>query len=392
MAPTGQPLLEESAEDLFENAPCGYLSTLPEGTILRVNQTFLSWTGHRREDLVARRRFQDLLTIGGRIYHETHYAPLLQMQGTVREVAVELLHADGHRQPALISSALKRDPQGRPLLTRIIVFPAMDRREYERELLRARQKAEQADRVKADFISMISHEIRTPLNAIAGVGYLLQATVLSPQQEKCVRILRSSSENLLATINEILDFSKVESGTVSLEERSFDLRALVQGVASSLSLKAEEKGVALVADVDERLPGTLLGDPVKVQQVLTNLVGNAVKFTAQGSVTVGVRVRERVDDAVTVDFRVSDTGIGIAPERLPHIFDPFTQASHDVGIKYGGTGLGLAITKRLVELHGSRLAVASEPGRGSTFSFALRFKLPAAPERVGERARPAEQR
>jgi signal transduction histidine kinase len=305
---------------------------------------------------------------------------------------VELLHADGHRQPALISSALKRDPQGRPLLTRIIVFPAMDRREYERELLRARQKAEQADRVKADFISMISHEIRTPLNAIAGVGYLLQATVLSPQQEKCVRILRSSSENLLATINEILDFSKVESGTVSLEERSFDLRALVQGVASSLSLKAEEKGVALVADVDERLPGTLLGDPVKVQQVLTNLVGNAVKFTAQGSVTVGLRVQERVDDAVTVDFEVSDTGIGIAPERLPHIFDPFTQASHDVGIKYGGTGLGLAITKRLVELHGSRLAVASEPGRGSTFSFARRVKLPAAPERVGERARPAEQR
>jgi PAS domain S-box-containing protein len=376
---TSQPALEENAEELFENAPCGYLSTLPGGTILRVNQTFLRWTGHRREDLVGRKRFEDLLTVGGRIYHETHYAPLLHMQGMVREVALEFVCADGRRQPALVSAGLKRDADGRPLVTRIIVFPAVDRREYERELLRARQKAEQADRVKADFISMISHEVRTPLNAIVGVSHLLQATELSPQQQRYVHILRSSSETLLATINEILDFSKVESGRASLEQRSFDLRTLVHGVASSLSLKAEEKGVALAVDVDERLPPTLVGDPVKVQQVLMNLVGNAVKFTTQGSVTVAVRVRDRVDDSVTVHFRVSDTGIGIAPERLPHIFDPFTQASYDVGVKYGGTGLGLAISKRLVELHGSRLAVASEPGRGSTFSFVLRFEVPAAP-------------
>ena len=141
--------------------------------IVKVNQTFLTWTGHRREDLVGRKRFQDLLTAGGRIFHETHYAPLLRMQGAVREIAVEIVCADGGRLPVLINSVLRKDAAGKPLLTRTTVFNATDRKEYERELLRARQKAEQADKAKADFISMISHEIRTPLNAIMGVGHLL---------------------------------------------------------------------------------------------------------------------------------------------------------------------------------------------------------------------------
>ncbi len=385
-APLPAALFEENAEDLYENAPCGYLSTLPGGRIGKVNQTFLTWTGYRREDLVGRRRFQDLLTAGGRIYHETHYAPLLQMQGSVREIAVELICTDGRRLPVLINSVLKRDAAGKPLLARTTVFNATDRKEYERELLRERQRAEQAAKAKADFISMISHEIRTPLGAILGVGHLLGMTDLSAHQQKLVRILRSSSENLLSLINDVLDFSKIEAGKTSLEERSFDLRQLVHGLAENLHVKAEEKGLALEVHVDERVPASLLGDPVKIGQVLTNLLGNAFKFTTQGSVTVTLQVQELAADAVAIDFRVADTGIGIDPDHLPHIFDEFTQASYDIGLKYGGTGLGLSITKKLVELHGSRLAVTSEPGRGTTFSFVLRLRLPPPDAAAGEGA------
>ena len=373
-------LIEESAEDLYENAPCGYVSALPGGIIVRVNQTFLDWTGHRREDLVGRRRFQDLLTAGGRIFHETHYAPLLRMQGAVREIAVDFVCADGRRMPALINSVLKKDEGGRPLLTRTTIFNATDRKEYERELLRERRRAEQAAKAKADFISMVSHEIRTPLNAIFNVGHLLAATELSAQQQKLVRILRSSSESLLALVNDILDLSKIQSGTISLEERSLDLRQLIGQVVDNLRVKAEEKDLALQVEMDERVPDAVLGDPVKIGQIVTNLLSNAIKFTEQGSVTLALEVRESFPDAVSIDFRIADTGIGIAADRLPHVFDDFTQANYDIGLQYGGTGLGLAISRRLVELYGGRIAVESELGRGSTFTFGLRLRLPPSDE------------
>jgi PAS domain S-box-containing protein len=338
-------LLEESIEDLYEEAPCGYLSALPGGTIVKVNQTFLDWTGFQRDDLVGRRRFQDLLAPGGRIFHETHYAPLLRMQGSVREIALEVVCADGRRLPVLVNSVLKVDDAGAPRLVRTTVFNATHRKEYERELMRERQRAEQESKAKGDFISMVSHEIRTPLNAILAVAHLLGSTELSAQQQKLVRILRSSCEGLLDLINEILDLSKIESGKLSLEERPFDLRQVVEGVASGQRVKTEEKGLALEVHMDDRLPSSLLGDPVKIGQVLTNLAGNAVKFTAKGSVTLDLRVLERTPEAVSVELRVTDTGIGIEKERLPHIFDDFTQASYEIGMKYGGTGLGLSIAQ-----------------------------------------------
>ena len=374
-------LLEESMEELYEDAPCGYLSALPDGALVKVNRTFLIWTGYRREDLVGRRRFVDLLAPGGRIYHETHYAPLLRMQGEVREIALDLLCADGRRLPVLINSVLKADDNGVPRLVRTTVFNATHRKEYECELLRERQRAEQESKAKGDFISMVSHEIRTPLNAILGVAHLMGATELSPHQQKLVRILRSSSEGLLHLINEILDLSKIQSGKLALEERALDLRQVVEGVVSSQRVKAEEKGLALEVHVDDRLPAHLLGDPVKIGQVLMNLAGNAVKFTAKGWVRLDLRVLERTPEAVSVELRVADTGIGIEEDRLPLIFEDFTQASYEIGMKYGGTGLGLSISRKLVELHGSRLEVESEPGQGSAFFFVLRLKVaePAAP-------------
>jgi PAS domain S-box-containing protein len=367
-------LLEESAEDLYEHAPCGYVSTDSAGLILRLNQTLLDWLGYARSDLVGRRRLQDLFTAGGRIFHETHIAPLLRMQGAVRSIALDIARANGSPLPVLLHSDLKRNAAGEPALIRTTLFDARDRKEYERELVRARKKAEAADRAKAEFISTISHEIRTPLNAIMGVAYLLGGTELSTIQQKFVRTLRSSAENLLNLVNEVLDFSKIESGKVTLEERPVDLRKLAGDVVGALQVKADEKGIALDLRVDEGVPREVTGDPVKLAQVLTNLVGNAIKFTSSGGVTLALSDLGGDSDKVDVRFAVTDTGIGIAPDKLSQIFEDFAQASYDISIKYGGTGLGLAISRKLVELHGSRLIVESALGEGSTFYFDLRLK------------------
>ncbi len=370
-----QALPEESAEDLYENAPCGYISTLPNGTIVRVNQTFLTWTGYQREELLGGKRFQDLLTVGGKIFHETHYAPLLRMQGAVNEVNFDVRCKDGRALPTLLNSVQKKDADGKPVLHRTTLFNITDRKNYERELLLARKRAEEAARAKADFLSMISHEIRTPMNAIIGLSGLLLQTQLSAEQEKYISILQTSSENLLGLLNNILDFSKIEAGKVTLEERRFNLRQLLYGIFYSLNVKAEEKKLSVQVEVDERVPTWLIGDPIKIGQVLTNLLSNAIKFTEKGSVTLVVRVRETLADRVNLDFRVMDTGIGIPEDRQAQVFEEFTQASYDINLKYGGTGLGLAICQKLLELYGGKLELKSALGRGSTFSFNLNLKV-----------------
>ncbi|KFE64799.1 PAS domain-containing hybrid sensor histidine kinase/response regulator [Hyalangium minutum] len=366
--------LEESAEELYEHAPCGYISTLPNGTIVKVNQTFLKWTGYSREELLGGKRFQDLLAVGAKIFHETHYAPLLQMQGAVEEINFELVSKSGRPLPVLANTVQKKDEAGKVLLHRTTVFNISDRKTYERELVLARKKAEEAAKAKADFLSMMSHEIRTPMNAIIGLSNLLGQTALSSQQHKYLQILQTSSENLLNLLNNILDFSKIEAGKVSLEEKRFNVRQLIYGIFHGLNVKAEEKGLAVRVEIDEQVPAWLMGDPVKLGQILTNLLGNAIKFTEEGSVTLAARVREATPEAISVDFHVSDTGIGIAPDRLAHVFEEFSQASYDINLKYGGTGLGLTICQKLLEMYGSTMKVESELGRGTTFSFPLRLK------------------
>ncbi|WP_224247942.1 ATP-binding protein [Hyalangium gracile] len=386
--------IEESAEDLYENAPCGYISTLPDGTIAKVNGTFLSWTDYSREELLSGKRFQDLLAIGGKIFHETHYAPLLRMQGFINEINFDLVCKGGRTLPVLVNTVQKKDASGRLIFHRTTIFNISDRKNYERELLLARQKAEQATKAKADFLSMMSHEIRTPMNAIIGLSHLLRQTRLSAQQEKYAEILHASSENLLNLLNDILDFSKLEAGKVSLEERNFHLLRMIEGLFHTHQAKAQEKGLELRVKLDERVPVWLLGDTVKIGQVLTNLVSNAIKFTEQGSVTVEVKTRQRHADAVTLELQVRDTGIGIAPDRLSKVFEEFTQASYDINLKYGGTGLGLTICQRLLEFYGSKLTVESVLGQGTCFSFPLRLKL-GQPEgaAVGvEASRPDAQR
>lgn len=371
-----ESLLAESAEELYENAPCGYFSTLPDGTFARVNQTFLTWTGYSREALIGRKRFQDLLTLAGKIYHETHYAPLLRMQGVVNEVALDLVGQHGQTLPVLLNTFQKRDSLGQPLLNRTTLFNATERRHYERELLQERRKAEQAAEAKARLLAVISHEIRSPLNTISLLAEILQKTSDNPRQEKHLRMLKSASQHLTELINGLLDYSKLEAGRMHIDRQAFRLRELVESITLRLQPRAEEKEISLLAAVDERVPEQLIGDPLKMAQVLTNLIGNAVKFTSEGFVRIEVELIERAAGAAVIDVSVRDTGIGIPPERLPDIFEEFTQASAETTAKFGGTGLGLTISRKLLQLLDSDITVQSTPGEGSIFSFRLRLEEP----------------
>ena len=370
-------LLDESAEDLYEQAPCGYLSTLPDGTIVRVNGTLLEWTGASREVLLSGTKFQALLTIGSKIYYETHYAPLLRMQGFANEIALEVVRTDGRILPVLVNSRQKRDAGGTPLFNRITLFDSTDRRRYERELLLARRKAEQVAKDKADLLAMLSHDIRNPLNALMGVVHLLDRSELADPQRRLVRLLKSSSENMLNLLNHVLELSKAESSSFALAETPFSLHAVAADVVSTFETAAREKGVQVRSSIADDVPSEVIGDPVALRQILTNLLGNAVKFTAEGSVDLTVRTKEPATDAVTLAFAVADTGIGIAPNELERIFNEFTQASYETTMQFGGSGLGLTITRKLLALYGSSVQVQSAPGKGSTFSFDLRLPLPA---------------
>ena len=374
-------LIDEDAASLYDEAPCGYLYTRPDGMLLRANATFLAWTGYTWPDLRGR-RFQDLLTIGGRIFHETHFAPLLHMQGHVSEIALDLMTRTGEAVPILVNAVQKRDAAGRPLLNRTTVFNATARRKYERELQLARQRAEESARAKSELLSTISHDMRSPLGAILAAAQMLARSPLSAPQQNYLRILRSSSDTLLHLINNVLDLSRIESGHVTLERRPFDLRRLVLDLLATLNVRAEQKGLALHVAIADDVPGQVLGDPVKLGQILTNLVANAVKFTDAGSVAVTIRIKAQTDARVELDISVSDTGIGIPPDRLPHIFEEYTQASYDVGARYGGSGLGLAIVRRLLALHGTKATVESAVNKGTIFSFPLELSVVPAAEGV----------
>jgi signal transduction histidine kinase len=244
----------------------------------------------------------------------------------------------------------------------------------EDELIESRERALAASRAKSEFLSSMSHEIRTPLNAILGMTELLLETPYNPEQRRYLDTMMDNGNALLGLINDVLDLARVESGKLTLERVNFDLADLVQRLTQTLDMRAREKGLAMTARIDPDVPTGLVGDPLRLRQVLVNLVGNATKFTERGSITLRVS-RDRSGEPGSIQFSVADTGIGIAPRDLEHIFATFTQADSSTARKYGGSGLGLSIAKRLVELMGGEIRANSELGRGSTFSFSARFGL-----------------
>jgi signal transduction histidine kinase/ActR/RegA family two-component response regulator len=246
--------------------------------------------------------------------------------------------------------------------------------ERERHLLQLRTAADIADaanRAKSDFLANMSHEIRTPMNGILGMTDLALGTQSEAERLEYLRVVKTSAESLLGIINDILDFSKIEAGKLVVEHIHFDLHQTFNDVISTLGVRAHEKQLALTCTIAPETPAQLVGDPMRIRQVLLNLVGNAIKFTEQGGVTLSTQVIARSPHLVRLLVEVQDSGIGIPADKLQHIFEAFSQADTSTTRKYGGTGLGLSITSRLVELMGGTMAVDSTPGQGSNFHFEL---------------------
>jgi two-component system, sensor histidine kinase and response regulator len=332
-------------------------------TIADINAAAASLIGLPKEDIV------------GRVCHdfvcsaEKGVCPITDKKQTTDNRECTLFASGGERIPVL-KSVQPITLSSSPYLIESLV-DLRDRKRVEAELMKAISAAEEANRLKSEFLANMSHEIRTPMNGIIGMVEILLDTGLSKEQMEYARTVRSSAEALMTIINDILDFSKIEAKKLDLESIDFKLRDSIGDILQTLSARAAEKGLELAYYVCTDVPEGVTGDPGRLRQVILNLVGNSLKFTEKGEVVLSVTQEEELENQTKLHFVVTDTGIGIAPEKQEKVFELFTQADASTTRKYGGTGLGLTISARLVEMMGGRIWVVSEPGKGSSFHFTV---------------------
>ncbi|MFW6274415.1 MAG: response regulator [Spirochaetota bacterium] len=359
---------------LFDLAPVGYFALDKQGYIKEMNYAAEHMLD-RKLDTVSGSKFTDYILPGDQDLFYFHFQDILRYgKGKPREL--RLIKPDGSSFFVRIqSTTIKAAAEGISIFLAVIDITEMI--DVQTRLKAAKVEAETASRAKSQFLANMSHEIRTPMNGILGMLEIAMMTDLPPEQMDHLKLAKSSADNLLSILNDILDLSKIEAKKLSLQSVEFEPAEVVTGAARLLSVSAWRKGVELVAAVDPQLPVKLIGDPVRLKQVLFNFLSNAVKFTDEGEIQIQVlRESGAASGNVRIKFLCRDSGIGIPPQKIDRLFKSFTQADEATTRKYGGTGLGLAISAKLVEMMGGSVHVDSAEGRGSTFSFAL--DLPVA--------------
>jgi PAS domain S-box-containing protein len=365
--------------DLYDQAPCGYVSLSADGTVRQANQTLLKLLG-RSHGEIAGRALGDLLTADSRLRLPGLLARA-QAQGRATEQELDLVLGDGGGTLPVLFSVVAvpdSDPAAASLRAALVDDSERRRREQQmqalqQELARRAEQAEAATRAKSAFLANMSHEIRTPLNAVIGLSQLLQHMPLQDRAAEFVGHIRQAGEQLLALTDDVLDLSRIEAGEMRLEQEGFEPAQLFEAVLSMVRPQADGKGLALSARIAPDLAPRLVGDPLRLRQVLLNLLGNAVKFTEAGRVALSVHVLAQSCGKSLLRLDVADTGIGISAEQQARIFEAFSQADGSITRRFGGTGLGLSIVRRLVDMMGGTLTVSSQPGQGSVFSVELSF-------------------
>lgn len=376
-----------TSDALFEHAACGLLVTDKNGTVLRANATFRSWVGCSAEDVVGKRTFPSFLTMGGKVFHQTHWQPLLHMQGSVTEVKADLIHSDGHSVPMMINAV--QHPHGTEVFTTMALVIVTDRQKYERELLAARRNAEQAlaerkhaeeklrqsnaqlsraDQRKDEFLATLAHELRNPLAPIGNVVEILRAKDYDDSELRWAQeVLDRQLRQITHLVDDLLEISRITQGKLELRREHLDLAKVMLAAVESVGPLIRRQSHELIVNlpVDTIL---LDADPTRLTQMLLNLLNNAAKYTPAGG-KIWLSAERSFNEAV---ITVRDSGIGIAPEHLDAVFEMFSQLAPALERSQGGLGVGLALVRGLAALHAGTVSAHSEGlGAGSTFEIRL---------------------